>query len=36
MPIIKPVFTATSTLTGDITVATATSVTLHLQDLKYL
>jgi hypothetical protein len=27
MPIIKPVFTATSTVTGDITVATATSVT---------
>ncbi|MFP3669596.1 DUF4183 domain-containing protein [Priestia sp. SIMBA_032] len=26
MPIIKPVFTATSTITGDITVATATSV----------
>lgn len=26
MPIIKPVFTATSTVTGDITVATATSV----------
>ncbi|WP_420743554.1 DUF4183 domain-containing protein [Priestia aryabhattai] len=27
MPIIKPVFTATSTVTGGITVATATSVT---------
>ncbi|KNH15210.1 MULTISPECIES: DUF4183 domain-containing protein [Priestia] len=26
MPIIKPVFTATSTIAGDITVATATSV----------
>jgi len=26
MPIIKPVYTATSTITGDVTVATATSV----------
>ena len=27
MPIIKPVYTATSTVTGDVTVATTTSVT---------